>query len=714
MVERLYSASWYRVARLKPKLQKHAQLHRHRYRGELWYVLQARSEERFFRFTPKTYTILALLDGSRTVEEIWNLACERLGDDAPVQDELVQLLGQLHRAGVLDCGGGADTGELFRQRESSQRRRRLRQWMSPLFWRAPLWDPNAFLDRWVRHARPVFSKAGLAIWSVTVFAAATLGVMHWSELTENVIDRVLAPQNLFTLWLLFPVLKIIHELGHGFAVKVFGGAVHEIGVQLLVVTPVPYVDASAASAFPRKRERIIVSAAGMMLEVFVASLALFLWLAVEPGAFRSVLYSVVFLASISTILFNINPLLRFDGYYILSDAIEIPNLRARGVQFLSHLLHKHVFRCPSQPPTTNRSEQAWLASYAVASFFYRVTVLVGICFFIASKFFFVGVLLALWGVLAWIVAPVAKSTGYLFTSPRLQTVRGRALATCGAALAVALLLTCLMPVPLRTVSEGVVWVPEDSIVRAPMDGFIESIVVESGDSVTPEQPLIVCRDPAQEAKVESLEANVQVLEAEKQTVWLSDRAAADMVDSELQSRREELNRERQRLASLTIRSRTDGTFVQPLAGDLIGRFARQGSELGYVVNLESPTARVVVPQQHVDLVRSRTATVDLRLVGDLSETVPASILREVPTASKKLPSSVLGSRGGGGFAVDPVDEQGLQTFERLFQFDLAMPAGTKGLRVGSRVYVRFNHGWEPLVRRWYRGAKRLFLSTVEA
>ena len=154
--------------------------------------------------------------------------------------------------------------------------------------------------------------------------AVLLAAIHWHDLTEDFMDRVLVPHNLLLLWLVFPVLKTLHEFGHAFATKVYGGEVHEMGVLLLVFTPCPYVDASAASAFRTKWHRIIVGAAGMIVELFLASLALFVWLNVEPGVVRAVTYNVMVIAGISTVLFNGNPLLRYDGYYIFADYLEIP------------------------------------------------------------------------------------------------------------------------------------------------------------------------------------------------------------------------------------------------------------------------------------------------------------------------------------------------------------------------------------------------------
>ncbi|HWU39827.1 MAG TPA: hypothetical protein VN203_19430, partial [Candidatus Acidoferrum sp.] len=338
-----FSTSWYRVAGLKPRLRSHAQIHRHEYRGHTWYILQDRSTDRFHRFSPTTYLVIGLMDGRRTVQEIWETACARLGDDAPTQDEVIQLLSQLHQTDVLLCDVPPDAGELLQRYERHTRR----QWQSRAFslfaWRFPLFDPDRLLQLFLPVIRPLIGWAGAVLWLVVVGPALVLGAVHWSDLTNNVLDRLLAPQNMLPLWLLYPVMKVMHEFGHAFVVKAYGGEVHDMGVMILVLTPIPYVDASAASAFREKWQRIQVGAAGILVELFLAALALLLWLTVEPGTVRTLAYNAIILAGISTVLFNGNPLLRYDGYYVLADLLEIPNLRSRATTYLGYLGERYLF-----------------------------------------------------------------------------------------------------------------------------------------------------------------------------------------------------------------------------------------------------------------------------------------------------------------------------------------------------------------------------------
>src|SRR6187399_1094181 len=369
MAGMLFSPSWYRVAALKPRLRGHVEIHRHSYRDAIWFVLQDHSSGRSHRLTPAAYAFIGLMDGTRTVQNIWDLCNERSGRDAPTQDDVVRLLGQLHAADALICDVPPDTRELFRRFQRQQRQTwRQRTW-TPLAIRVPLFDPDRFLERTAFLVRPLFGWLGAVIWLSIVSAGLVLAGLNWSALSENVVDRALAPQNLLLLWFVYPLVKAVHELGHAYATKIYGGEVHEIGVMFLVFVPVPYVDASAASSFPNKHERMVVGAIGIGVEMLLASVAVFVFAHATNGMVHAVAYNVILIGGVSTLLFNGNPLLRFDGYYVLSDILEIPNLGQRATKYLGYLVQHYLFGIESaETPATAQGEEFWLFSYGVTSF----------------------------------------------------------------------------------------------------------------------------------------------------------------------------------------------------------------------------------------------------------------------------------------------------------------------------------------------------------
>ena len=707
----LFSSSWYRVAELQPRLRSHAHIHRHRYRGQTWYVLEDRASQRHHRFTPQAHLLIGLMDGQRTVQELWEIACDRLGDDSPTQDEVIQLLSQLHASDVLQCDVPPNAAELLERYERQQRRRQLGRVASVFSWRFPLVDPERFLKATVSLIRPLFGWTGAAVWLAVVVPALLLVGMHWTDLTRGFLDRLFSAQTLVVLWLLFPVIKALHELGHAFATKAFGGEVHDMGVMLLVFTPVPYVDASSASAFRSKWQRILVGAAGMLVEVFLAALALYVWLSVEPGALSAVAYNTILIAGLTTILFNANPLLRYDGYYILADLLEIPNLRQRANAYLGYVCERYLFgRREAEPPIATPGERAWFVVYATASFVYRALVVVAIIAFIADYYFWLAMLFAGSTAVAWIGVPVVKGVRFLVTSPRLRRRRVRALAVTAAAVAAVVLAVGWVPVPYRTVTEGVVWIPEESLVRAGTEGFVERVAATPGARVRRGDVLIVLRDPEVRARVEVLGARVRELRArydEQQPVSV---VKASIILEELRYAQEDLARAAERAAELTIRSGTEGTFVVPTPEDLPGRFVKKGEQLAYVVELGTVTIRAVVPQSSIDLIRFHSRQVEVRLAERLTDVVGGVMRRVVPGASEQLPTTALGSEGGGQIVVDPRDPKGVTATQKVFQVDVELPTSSSRLNVGGRAYVRFDHGWEPLAVQWYLAVRQLFLS----
>ncbi len=706
----LYSPSWYRVAALKPRLRSHVEIHRHNYRGELWYILQDHASGRFQRFTPAAYFLIGLMDGKRTVEEIWEAGRSQFRDDAPTQEEMIRLLSQLHAVDVLQSDVSPDTAELLKRFEKRQSNKWKQNVRNPLFMRFSLLDPERLLV-WLRpFVRPFFGWIGTILWFVVVGAGVILSGAHWPELTKNITDRVLAPQNILLLWLTFPFLKIFHEFGHALAVKVMGGEVHEMGVMMLVLTPVPYVDASSASAFYSKWERIWVGAAGMAVELFIAALALLAWISIEAGPIRAILYNVIFLAGVSSLLFNGNPLLRYDAYYMLGDLLEIPNLGQRGIQYVLYLMQRYLFGLRDvEPPLSVLGERIWFVIYTVFSFTYRISIYAGIVLFITSKFFVVGVMIGGWAVISMFIIPGVKGIKFLLSSPRLGHKRARAILASSFVFGGIAVIVLLLPLPLSTLAEGVIWVPEQSFVRAETDGFVDRIIASPGSPVRQGDPLIGCSDPLLPANIRVLESRLRELKALYETQVRSDRVKAAVTNEEMKHIKGQLEDARGRADDLTIRSSADGLFLIPMAQDLPGRFVRRGELLGYVIDRSTITARVVISQTDVDFVRRRTVGVKIRLPEKLSRTVIATIKREVPAATDELPSRVLSQQGGGEIAIDPRDMQGVKAFQKLFLFDIELP-DLKGLyNVGGRVHVRFDHGQEPLVWRWYRSIRQLFL-----
>ena len=714
MPRQIFSPSWHNVAQLRPRLLPHARFHRHHYRGQLWHVVYDATGGKYFRMSPGAYALARKMDGRHTVQALWESACAAGGDEIPTQNEMVELLSQLHSSELLHCDVTPDSAHLF-ERHRKQRFARLKQRLgNPISLRLPLIDPDAFLTRHAGKFAWLFGMRGALLWLAVVLPAAALAAQHWGELTANLSDRLFSAQNLALLSVLFVAIKVLHELGHGIATKHWGGAVPEMGVMFLVFAPVPYCDSSSAAAFRDKYRRAAVGAAGMAVELFLAGLAMFVWVTVEPGPLRAVAYNVMIVAGISTLLVNGNPLLRFDGYYILSDLIEIPNLAQRGQKYWTWICDRYLYgaRELEAPPET-AAELRWMLPFTVISWLYRLAMTTSIILFMAGQFFIFGVLLALWGAGQFLLMPVYKAFKHVYSSPTLQRRRNPALRTAAAILIGVVVFIGVIPAPMRTQAEGLVWLPDSALLRTGADGTLERWLVKPGTFVKRGTPVALLADAKLKAELDVADAKVEEFQARYDTAEFSKPAAAEQLLPQLEQQRRELKRAKERYARLIVESDSDGVLVAPQFLDLPGQYLRQGTLIGYLMARDKLIARVAVVQDNIDLVRTRLKRTQLRLAETLPDTHEVSVLREMPGAVDELPSTALSPAGGGHIPTDPRDPKGVKILDRVFLLDLALPRDVSPDTFGSHVYVRFEHFNEPLATQWYRRLRQLLLSRFD-
>jgi len=713
MSAQLFSTLWYRVATLRPKLRQHTEIQPHDYRGQRYYIIEDRASGRVHRFTPIAHYFISLMDGCRTVDQLWELTENKYGDAAPTQDEAIELLAQLHGADLLQSKTPPDCRELFRRYDKKLKQGWRQRLLNPLAVRVPLFDPNAFLDRHVSEVQWIFTRFIFVVWFMTVCIAIAMAVSHWPDLTHNIVDRVLTPKNLLLVWLTYPVIKLFHEFGHAFAAKRWGCEIHEMGIMFLVLMPMPYVDATASAALPAPRQRAFIAAMGVMVELFIAALAMFVWLAVEPGLIRAMAFNVMLIGGVSTVLFNGNPLLRFDGYFVLTDTLGIANLGPRSQQYVGYLVQHYLFGVRElESPATSRGEAGWLGIYAVTSFCYRMLIMFSIIMLIAGKFFIIGILLALWAATMQLLWPLLRKVSFLAASPQLRLHRLRAIGITMAAVAAFAMLMFQAPFPLRTTTEGIVWAPAEAEVRAGANAIVQRLVAAPNSAVAKGDVLMETVDPTLATRVEVLAADLRAARVRYHVARSENQVAAENLYEEIMTIETDLALAQERLDSLIIRSPATGVFLLDQPKDLVGRYLRHGDLVGFVADLSRGTVRVAVTQADIGLIRFDTTNVEVRFADQLGTMVPARISWESPAATYRIPSSALGTQGGGPLAVDPGDKKGTRTLEKVFHIELTVNEPVE--RLGGRAYVRFDHGSEPLGWQWYRRLRQLLLRQFNA
>jgi len=709
-----FSESWYRVVNLKPKLRASAQISRQYYRGDRWYVVRDPAGNQFHRLSDAAYRFVGLLDGSRTVGEAWDLVGGQLADDAPTQPEVIQILSQLYAANLVETDISPDATVLLRRHKVQMKRKMQGRLMNLLFPRIPIWDCDRFLVRWMPLVKHLLSKWGAIVWLIVVIAALAVVLPTYNAPggLKDAAKAAINPNNWLWLWFTFVLIKFIHECGHAFACRRFGGEVHEMGIMFLVFIPTPYVDASTAWAFPSKWARMFVGAAGMIVEIFFAAICAFIWISTNnTELINHLAYNAMLIASVSTVLFNANPLLRYDGYYMLSDYLEIPNLQQKSREYMWGLIKRHVFRVKSQQPLPPPYQRAQLLIYAILSSIYRVFIGILIIIMVAFQVPVLGMLMAIGGVVTWIVAPTIKLFKYLTLDPELHRKRGRAWAFCGAVAAAILLLIGIIRFPMSVHAEAVVKPFKEQVLRPTSPGFVKEVFAKDGQQLKKGDPILVLDDPEMVARLTMLEAQAQKIRVQMRKAGVVDQAQKLIDQISLRATEEQIKDTQRRLDELTVRAPFDGSLVAPMLHELNGRYLPKGQEIGTLAALDQLQVYAALDQKDAELAfGSHDERAEIRLISQPGRVIHAESSRVVPAASPELRDPLLGHAGGGQFAVDPSDPSGKRAVVRPFELIATIPNPDEVYCPGQRAYVRLKLDKKPLIWQW----SRRFLQLIQS
>jgi len=462
------------------------------YRGELTYMAKDPVTLDYYRLGEEEYVVVKCFQRGMGVEQTQQEVKRLTGAEIPTM-EIYKFASQLQNSNLLKSKGMEDVRRLARNKRL-RRAQKLKQVLSNyLFITIPLWDPDRVLNRLLPYFRKLLNYFWLSVWVVVAGAALWIIVDNFSVLVTDAFS-LLGGWNLLILSIVLFTVKFVHEMGHALTCKHFGGEVHAIGPALLIFQPMMFTDASDAWLFPSKWDRILVTAAGIIVEIFLASVAAIVWITSEPGMVKQVAYTMMMVCSISTVMFNANPLLRFDGYYVLSDLLEIPNLRIKTGRYLSYLFDRYFLGIKTERPAVEHQAQGVFLTYGIARFCYRLILVVSIGFILYSIFEPLGIFMWLTTFYGMILGPVWKRGRNLARQYRTGGVRVRYLFIVAATIAAGVALW-FVPIDYTVQAPCVVAPTRLSHVRTSVPGRVAEVLVCEGDEVKAGAPLVRMENP---------------------------------------------------------------------------------------------------------------------------------------------------------------------------------------------------------------------------
>ncbi|MBF0098730.1 MAG: hypothetical protein HQM05_15510 [Magnetococcales bacterium] len=708
---KIFSDAWHRVASVHVQLRSSVVAHRQYFRGEPWVLLRDKFSNDWFRIAPDAYAFLCRLDNGQSVDAAWN---ESLSDDAKralTQEEVVQLLGQLNLANLLQYDRSDSAASLFERMNKRKKSETKALLMGFLSLKIPLYDPDRLLEKAMPLIRWIYGPVGLMLYIMLLLAGGNALMEESYRLFEQG-SGLLAPSNLGLLYIGFLIAKLLHEFSHAAVCKRFGGEVHKLGVMLLIFAPMPYVDATSAWGFKQRSRRILVSLAGVGAELAFAAVAALTWANTAPGTLNALAYNVIFVASVSTVLFNMNPLMRFDGYHMLVDVLEVPNLFQRSREQLRYLGERFILQLPHAQSAARTVTELWLLpTFGLLSMVYWLLLMCNIILFIAGEYLELGVALAILLFFMSLLLPLFKFIIYLARSPQLDHHRSQAVGISTLLAASAMVLFGLLPAPDRIRVMGVVQAGQSRQLHVESEGFFSELLTSPGTVVQAGQPLLRLRNPDLELEIRV--AKLQLAQLKAQEIQAIAGAVADLTTIYRQKQAAE-----ESLA--TLYGRREGLLVvAPVAGlwsaseldASRGQWLGRGASAGTIVNQDDWRFVAVLPQVASHAFADSIQRTEIRLRGQEALNILAQSTVVMPFEQGQLPSRALGMAGGGEIAVSNTDASGLTATESFFRIESVLsvdPLSHVRLQHGHVGTMRLTLSDRPLFAQWERQLRQLF------
>lgn len=685
-----------------------------RYGGQTYYVVKDPISLRYYRFREEELFLLNQFDGKNTLDDIRHEFVEHFRPQRISVQDLEKFTGQLLQSGIATT----DTpmlGQRLYERYRKQKLQKIKQFaLNILYIKLPVFDPERLLTRLLPHTRFLFTIPFFLLAASAGLAALMLMLVNWNTFIGKLptYHEFFTWRNLLYLWGTLAIVKVLHEFGHGLACKRFGGEVHEMGFLFLVLTPCLYCNVSDAWMLPSKWHRAIIGAAGMYVELILSTMFVFVWWFTEPGLLHNLALSIVFICSVSTVVFNANPLMRFDGYYILSDLIEIPNLRERSNKYLGNLASRFFLGADAiVDPYMPKRGRAFFAAYAISAYVYRWMVTIAILWFLYTflkpyKLGSVSAMLGTGAAISMAVLPVWQIIKFLRERWRSLNVSTPRLVVTLIGTGVAIAAILFIPFPMRIDAPMILQPKDATTVYVQLPGRLTDLNVKDGDAVTSGTILARQIDP----ELDKLHARAR-LDYEHfqhaQRVFLAAGQLGKAGESQLRAETAQQHvsslAEDLRKLSIVAPVGAQGVVFSPPKPQDIGRLLKPGQVFCQIGDPQRLEAYIVVPHSDTSLLHPGQR-VWLKLAGHVGGILEGTVERVSITELEHLPAALSNKSGGEvPTTTDEITHQEKPLF-KSYSVVVFVDNPDRTLAPGIRGVARIDVGWRSL---WWRTLRLL-------
>lgn len=710
MAKQTFYDQWHRIAELRIGLRPSVQVRQQRFRGEVYYVYNEVIHAGFFRARPETHALVQRIRPNQTLHEIWREFVDISPKTAPGQKDFFDLIAALYRANMVYVEGGVSEERLLERALQKKKKPLATRISELLFLRIPLLDPEPMLKRLLPLINVIYSLPaillvlGTCLWAGYEFLLASDRAFAQSQ-------NILQISNLIPLYLAMFATHVLHEFSHAALCKYYGGHVRTTGLMLLMFTPLPYADVSASWSFRNKWHRAAVGAAGMYSDAFFCAIATIVWAYSPPGPLNEVATNLMFVTAVYTVLFNANPLMRFDGYYILSDITGIPNLHEAAKKQVTELFRTKILgEAETQLHPVSGRRKFFLAAFFFTSNFYRILIMIGIVKFVADQYFGLGLAVAVALAYSTFLAPVAKFLKPV-RDPRFMAKHRKKVLGAGSVFLAMALFIAFVPLPFSRVLDGVVQDREKTRIFLPLNGIVKKVYPQNGDHVAQGAVVMQLSNPELELELQGLQAKITGVEARMNQSLTEGGQTYAAIEQELQTMQTTRAHLESELRKLVIYAPHDGTWVAPELRAYTGQWLSRGAEVGAISKSQDYQFRAILEQQGAsEIAAMRADEASVKVEGLRAHTLAIPQLSVIPFSQKELPSVAVSPLAGGDVAMDLQNRDKPEAAERFFLIvaDLASDPVDESLLDGRRGWMRVSLPPRSLGLRAYDGLRQFF------